>query len=151
MTMSFVFLMLMTSYLLSPSHSLEINITTIGPDLQIEFQQQMVFSLYTSLGDLPTQRLSASPLLLAKHNFSNNCWFSQETDTSKIYNSIVIITDIPEWCRCTSEAAGIIPALIRLLQQFGATGVVLPQQETVFITFIIFFIIFFDNSFYVVS
>lgn len=106
-------------------------------------------SYYTTLGIPPSYNLQASIVILSRHNFSKDCWFSHETNTTylkgtlftllfhyilitiNMLGKIVVLEDEPEWAECVSDNLGTKVGLGRIMQKIGVAGVLLQQLEWV--------------------
>lgn len=86
---------------------------------------------YTTLGNPPTSPLHASAIFLAKHNISEDCWFSSSTNISNLQDKIVIVESFPDWFHCAQEPVGLPTALGRIFQKVGGVAVIMLAAEEV--------------------
>lgn len=119
----------------SLSRSLEAHIVINNnyPGDYVTINKQAIPSYYTTLGDLPSNSLHSSIVILSRTNFSDDCYLSPATNVSRLNGSIAILKNLPFWRECINEAPGVITNIGRLLQQAGCVGVVMPQLEKVLI------------------
>lgn len=113
---------------LTYSHSLEIHTINNNDNYT---SQQFITSCYTSVGIPPIQPINAPAVFLSKHNLSHVLHFSSETNSSTINNSIVVITELPEWYDTGTQDPGEVVAIGRLIQKHGGIGIVVQSLEKV--------------------
>ena len=91
-------------------------------------------SRYTTLGGGPAHTLKTNLSFINRTNIKPNCELTRMNVSELIGNIVVYVdSDIPLLYKCCSDRNGNTAAFARMLQRYGASGVIIGESQKVYL------------------